>query len=755
MSDAPMVLIVDDDPGMCETVGDVLELRGFRVDVAHSGRAALQRLATRAAEAALVDISLPDLSGLELLAEIKRSAPTTEVICITGHASLPTAIEALNASAFAYIVKPFDMDELVATLGKAVEKQRLAEALRRSEERYRFVSENISDAVFLVDLDGRPVFSNAQVSAITGYRPEELRTMNLLALLAPGGDKMDRGRTGGGPEHPATFFEAAVVRKDGRQAWVEASVTDVVQDGRVVGHLGVARDITERRHGEAALRETNQMLQALIEASPLAIFAMDTAGAITMWNPAAERMFGWRADEVLGGPLPFGLEGGDIPSVAPGASPPVRSDGAEMRCQRKDGSFVDGSLSFASLCDAAGAVIGVVTIAADITQRKHLQEQLRQAQKLEAIGRLAGGIAHDFNNLLTVIGGRSHIMGWRVAEDDPMRRDLEIIEQAADRAAGLTRQLLAFSRKQVQELRVVELKEVVGGLERMLQRLIGEDVELVTRADDEPGRVRVDPTQIEQVILNLVVNARDAMPNGGQLIIETASVDVDEEAARAHVGLEPGPYVRLQVTDTGHGMDQATRDQMFVPFFTTKAPGKGTGLGLATVYGIVKQTGGHIWVESEVGRGATFRIYLPRVEAAVDVVVGGAAATAPARGSETVLLAEDDADVRALARETLEASGYTVLEAPRPEEALRIAREGRRRIDVLVADVVMPEMSGRALADELRARQPDLKVLFMSGYASDAIVHHGVLDTGTALLSKPFTPGALVRRIREVLDERR
>jgi PAS domain S-box-containing protein len=748
--------VVDDDAGTCETVGDVLERRGFRVEVAHSGRAALDRLAAHPADVAVVDITLPDLSGLELLAEIKQSSPSTEVVCITGHASLPTAIEALNASAFAYIVKPFDMGELLATLGKALEKQRLADALRRSEERYRFVSENISDAVFLVDLDGRPVFLNAQVSAITGYGADELQDMNLLSLLAPGGDKTDRGRTSAGePGHPGAFFETAIVRKDGRPAWVEAGVTDVVRDGRVVGHLGVARDVTERKEAEAALRVTNQMLQALIEASPLAIFATDPAGAVRMWNPAAERMFGWRAGEVVGGPLPVGFEADDVAGPAGSAGVGGPSGSGETRRRRKDGSLVDVSLSFAALRDGAGATIGVVTIAADITQRRQLEEQLRQAQKLEAIGRLAGGIAHDFNNLLTVIGGRTHIMGWRVPADDPLRRDLDIIEQAAERAAGLTRQLLAFSKKQVLELRVVELKDVVSGLDRMLPRLIGEDVELITRAGDAPGRVRVDPSQIEQVVLNLAVNARDAMPNGGRLTIETRSVDVGQDASGPPVGLEPGPYVMLQVTDTGHGMDQATRDQLFVPFFTTKGPGKGTGLGLATVYGIVKQTGGDIRVESEVGRGTTFRIYLPRVEDPVDVVIGGPAVIAPARGRETILLAEDDADVRALAQETLEATGYTVLEAPRPEEALRVAREHAGRIDVLVADVVMPEMTGRALADQLRARRPDLKVLFISGYASDAIVQLGVLEPGTAFLNKPFTPGALARRIREVLDERR
>ena len=753
------ILIVDDDPGTCETIGDVLKLRGHAVETVHRGDAALQMLAARPVHVALVDLKLPDISGLDLLDQIKWSSPGTEVIFITGYASLPTAIRAVDGAAFAYVTKPFEMHHLMATVEKALEKLRLTEALRQSEERYRFVTEHITDAVFLLDTEGRLVFGNPQVTALTGYREDELRERTMISLLDEEGAKQAQARIEAvmaGRDVPP-LFETRIIRKDGRSVWVEASIKRVVDNGRAVGRLGVARDIGERKRAEEALRQSNQTLHALIDASPLAIIAVGVDGLVQMWNPAAERIFGWRADEAVGRPLPIVSADQRDEDHAHMAGAPfgVALTGVETRRLRKDGALIDVSLSFSALRDATGAVTGVMTIAADITQRRLLEEQLRQAQKLEAIGRLAGGVAHDFNNLLTVIGGRSHIMGWRLPPDHPLRHDIEIIEKTAERAAGLTRQLLAFSRKQVLAPRVLDINEVLGGMDRMLQRLIGEDVELVTLLGSDLGRIKVDPSQIEQVVLNLAVNARDAMPEGGRLTIETRSVDLGGDYVQNHAGVEPGPYVMLAVSDTGHGMDAAVQAQLFVPFFTTKEPGKGTGLGLATVYGIVTQSGGHIWVHSEVGQGSTFNIYLPRLNDPVDAIIGAPALAAAPRGVETILLVEDDDAVRDLARETLESSGYRVLEAAHPEAALRIAETYAGSIDLLLTDVVMPGMSGRVLADRLLPLRSGIKLLFMSGYTADAIVHHGVLDAGTAFLQKPFTPGALARRVREVLDEDR
>jgi signal transduction histidine kinase/ActR/RegA family two-component response regulator len=380
------------------------------------------------------------------------------------------------------------------------------------------------------------------------------------------------------------------------------------------------------------------------------------------------------------------------------------------------------------------------------------QGQLEQAQKMDAVGRLAGGVAHDFNNLLTVILGRTDILLHPLKPEDPMRRGIELIQRTAGRAADLTRQLLAFSRKQVLEPVVLDLGAVTTDMKDMLGRLIGEDIALLTTPTPGLGRVKADRGQIEQVIMNLAVNARDAMPQGGRLILETANMDLDDEYVRRHVGARPGPHVMLAVSDTGTGIPREIQAQIFEPFFTTKEQGKGTGLGLATVYGIVKQSGGYIELDSELGQGTTFRIYLPRLDAEVAPVDRSARPVVPAGGTETILLVEDEEGVRELARDILRASGYTVLEARNGAEALLLCERHQGPLDMLLTDVVMPRMSGRDLAERLAPLRPDLSVLYMSGYTDDAVIRHGVLGAGTAFLQKPFTPAALVLRVRETLD---
>ncbi|MGH7318518.1 MAG: ATP-binding protein [Candidatus Rokuibacteriota bacterium] len=384
--------------------------------------------------------------------------------------------------------------------------------------------------------------------------------------------------------------------------------------------------------------------------------------------------------------------------------------------------------------------------------RRQLESQLRQAQKMEAVGRLAGGVAHDFNNLLTVVLGRSQLLLNGMAPDDPGRKNLELIQETAERAAALTQQLLAFSRKQMLQPRVLDLNDVLAGLDAMLRRLIGEDIDLEILAGTRLGRTKADRGQLEQVIMNLVVNARDAMPHGGQLTIETANVALDDAFVSRHAGARAGRYVMLSVRDTGIGMDIEVQGHLFEPFFTTKEPGKGTGLGLATVYGIVKQHQGDITVESKPGRGATFTVYLPRIEEPADAVEPAVAPGRPAHGSETVLVVEDEEAVRTLVREILQMNGYLVVEAGHGAEALQASERHEGPIHLLLTDVVMPEMSGRTLADRVMATRPTMKVLYISGHTDDAIVHHGVLDPGTVMLLKPFTPEALVRKVRAVLD---
>ena len=380
------------------------------------------------------------------------------------------------------------------------------------------------------------------------------------------------------------------------------------------------------------------------------------------------------------------------------------------------------------------------------------EEQLRQSQKLEAVGQLAGGVAHDFNNLLTVITGYCGLILRRLNPDDSMHSQVEEIKKAAERAASLTRQLLAFSRKQVLQPKVLDLNSLVTETSKMLRRLVGENIELVSALDPALGQVKADDGQIEQVIMNLVVNARDAMPKGGKLTVETANVFLDQSYTRQHIAVQPGAYVMLAVSDTGCGMDAETQKHIFEPFYTTKEKGKGTGLGLSTVYGIVKQSGGHLWVYSEVGRGTTFKVYLPRVDESVDARSLGEAHTESPHGWETVLLVEDEDVVRGLLRDVLEMEGYTVLEATGGSEAIRICKQHEGPIHLMITDVVMPQMGGREIAERVKPLRPEMRVLFMSGYTDDAIVHHGVLDAEVAFLEKPFTPDAVARKVRTVLD---
>jgi nitrogen-specific signal transduction histidine kinase len=400
-------------------------------------------------------------------------------------------------------------------------------------------------------------------------------------------------------------------------------------------------------------------------------------------------------------------------------------------------------------------------MASDITKEKRAEEelaqsleQLRQSQKIEAVGRLAGGIAHDFNNLLTVITGYCELIAIKVGEQSPLWEDVQEIHNSADRAASLTRQLLAFSRRQILMPKVLEIDAVVPEMDKMLRRLIGEDIDLVTILGAVSGKVKVDPSQIEQVIVNLAINSRDAMPSGGTITIETANVDLDEAYVRTHGGAWPGPHVMLAISDTGCGMDPETLSKAFDPFFTTKVKGKGTGLGLSTVFGIVKQSGGCIYAYSEPGRGTAMKIYLPRVtgETAPKDAKRDAGFEDRLQGSETILLVEDEETLRKLASSILEGYGYTVLSAGNGEEALQLLNDSPVIPRLLITDVVMPKMGGRELSDRIQAIHPDTRVLYMSGYTDNAIVHHGVLDPGVSYLPKPFTPKALARKVREVLD---
>ena len=588
------------------------------------------------------------------------------------------------------------------------------------------------------------------------------RSESFFAMVHPEDVETVRRASGAAQAGTAPYrLDHRIVWRDGTVRWVHQRA-EVQRDpqGRPVRMLGVVQDITDHKEVEDILRDrvtqtrqTAEQLRNLIHSSAVAINVLDLEGRILMWNPAAERLFGWRADEVLGGPSPHiteeqrGLVVRAIDRVQRGEA----VEPYEAQRARKDGSRIDVVVYPAPLCDAQGHLTGLMGVIVDVTERNRLDEQLRQAQKMEGIGLLAGGIAHDFNNLLTVILGRTSLMLGRLEADDRSRRDVQLIQKTAERAATLTRQLLAFSRKQVLQPAVVDLNAVVADLEPMLHRLIGEDVAIAARLAVTLDQVKVDRGQIEQVIVNLAVNARDAMPDGGRLTLETANATLEESYAREHAA-PPGAYVMLAVSDTGVGMSTDVQNRLFEPFFTTKGPGKGTGLGLATVYGIVKQSGGIIDVYSELGMGTTFRVYLPRMDGAVPTPHAPDGPAVTGRGSETLLLVEDEPSLRDLAREVLETFGYAVVEAAGPEAALERSRAHPGVIHLLVTDVVMPQMNGRQLAAILREERPDMRVLYMSGYTDDAIVRHGVLDARASFLAKPFTPEGLGRKVREVLD---
>ncbi len=511
-------------------------------------------------------------------------------------------------------------------------------------------------------------------------------------------------------------------------------------------------EIAARTRAEAAASQW----AAVVQSSHVAIVGWTLDTLVVRWNPAAQRLYGYAKEEIIGKPVSLLIPPDRLDELTSILGQVRRGEAVkpfQTVRRRKDGGLIDVLLGVSPIKDAEGRLVGASGISHDITEARRLEEQYRQAQKMEAVGHLAGGVAHDFNNLLTVINGYSDLLLGRLGPEDPMRGLLAEIHKAGERAGSLTRQLLAFSRRQVLEPKVLDLNAVVSDTEKMLRRLIGEDVLLAVVLDPVLGRVKVDPGQMQQVLLNLAVNARDAMPQGGRLTIETRNVTLDEDYARTHPDIRPGEYAMLAVSDSGVGMDGATKARLFEPFFTTKGPGKGTGLGLATVYGIVKQSGGSIEVYSEPGQGATFKVYLPRVQEPVSSGKSFYGLRTMPRGSETVLLVEDEDAVRALAGHVLRSCGYAVLEAADGRQAVQVAEKHRGPIDLLVSDVVMPHLGGRQLAERLVAGRPGLKVLFLSGYTDDAVVRHGVLGADYAFLQKPFTTAGLAQKVREVLDQ--
>jgi PAS domain S-box-containing protein len=660
---------------------------------------------------------------------------------------------------------------------------------------FRDLLDAAPDAMIVVNSQGQIVLVNAQTEKLFGYTRDELLDQRLELLIPQRYRKNHHGQRDGFFAHPrkrplGSGVELVGLRKDGSEFPADITLSPIeTEDGIVV--LSSVRDITERKQNEEiarqhaelkikraeesaqlaaakrdleivaerergaeALRRSQARLRRLVESNIIGIGTADLNGRLIDVNDAFLGMLGFTRADFLAGQMRWDtLTPPEYREMDRLMVERLMKSGVaapwEKQFFRKDGSRVSVLIGVVTL-EAESGEIEATSFVLDISERKQLEQQLRQAQKMEAVGQLAGGIAHDFNNLLAIIIGYSEILGDRLDENDPLKPKAEQITKAGKGAAALTRQLLAFSRRQVLEPVILDLNSVVGDTSRMLQRLIGEHIELVTASAPELGRVKADRGQIEQIVMNLAVNARDAMPHGGKLTIATANVELDDVYCRQNPGAIPGPYVMLSVSDTGCGMDPETQMHIFEPFFTTKGQDKGTGLGLSTVYGVVKQSDGYISVYSDVGRGTSFKIYLPRTDASVTSVRGSDGGETP-HGWETVLLVEDAQPLRELARELLEGNGYTVLEAANGADAIRVAENYRGPIHLLFTDVVMPGMDGRKLADRMVRINPEMKVLYMSGYTDDAIVHHGVLGSGIALLEKPFTMKSLTRKVREVL----
>jgi diguanylate cyclase (GGDEF)-like protein/PAS domain S-box-containing protein len=765
---------------------EFLRNQGFQLI---EGTALLHAVATLRSDFDLVfvDVAPRAPAVADLVREIRTRSPTTRVIGIPRTDQGTLAPETLNIRVDAHYIPTSDIEalqrqttELLAERDalqtsllrhrqlsdeiRAKDRESRA-ALEASEAKYRSVVETIQEVIFTTDTNGALTFVNPAWTAVTGYEVEESLGCSIYQFMDP--DDRD-----GLLAQLAIALETgeANLRHEGRwrtrareTRWIEMRLRLDVGATGLLATSGVLTDATERRAAEGALRQSEAYFRSLIENSSDMMAVMNTDGTVRYVSPAVGRVLGrppsaWVGMNVftLGDPEDAAIQRAIFEEVvaSPGASRTIQG-----RAQHTDGDWRHLEITWRNLVQVPG-VEGIVVNARDITERHHSEQALRQseellvrAQKMDAIGRLAGGVAHDFNNLLTAIQGHADLLLNDLADGAPIRAELQEIREAAGRATSLTRQLLAFSRRQVMQPRVLDLNAVVHEMKRMLRRLVGENIVLTTHLSEDAGCVRADPTQLEQVLLNLVLNARDAMPESGTVAIssDTRTFRSDEDLPAE---LAAGEYVVLTVQDNGHGMAETVAARAFEPFFTTKPPGQGTGLGLSTVYGIVKQSGGHAWLTSTPGTGTEVTILLPRVHEAADAPVTRTALPASDhRGSETILLVEDEKSVRDLAIRILERRGYHVLAAADGGEAIQMAQGEQQHIDLLLTDVIMPGLNGQDVAERVRTLRPDIRVLFMSGYNEDAVLRHGVLAAGAAFIEKPFSPSMLLERVRRILSE--
>jgi two-component system, cell cycle sensor histidine kinase and response regulator CckA len=802
-AEALPILVVDDDSALIRTLADILRMHGYAPTTAETGEEGLAIAEHQKPMLAVVDLRLPDMDGMELASRLHALSEMTEVVVLTGNASIDSAIAAMREHSVDYLVKPVNVEHLLQVASVATERwqrRRAEERLRESDERFRRVVESDMLGIMFWDATGKIEDANNAFLEMTGYSHAELAAgfVNWRRMTPAKYRELDEAKiqeiARAGVIAP---YEKELIRKDGTAVCVLVGASTLT--GSKDRGVAFVLDITDRKNAQRALEARAQQQAAVASLGRRALVVTDIAtlfsDAVVLVSETLDLPFvslserrtdgslllragrGWPEEKIgktiiaatedthagyaithneativvdlerekrFNGSQSLvdqGIKSG-VTVVIPGAATPYGVLGAHDVHER---AFTRDDVHF---LEAIAHILGTAV------ERNRTDRAFRQAQRLEAVGRLASGVAHDFNNMLTAITGYGEMVKATLADDDSRKGDVDEILKSANRAAGLTRQLLAFSRQQVLQPRMLMLNEIVSGMGKMLERLIGPDVRVITSLDTDLGLIKADPGQLEQVILNLCVNARDAMPDGGMLTIETKNVELDRRET-AELSMEsPGSYVMLAVSDNGMGMDPETKARIFEPFFTTKPPEQGTGLGLATVYGIVKQSGGEIWVYSETGRGTTFKIFLPRIPDATapEQLENGARKQASVPGSETILFAEDEAAIQRVGKRILERAGYTVLSASNGEDALKIARAHRGRIDLLVTDMMMPNMNGIQLAERLRELRPDTPTLFLSGYTDSTVVRQGPLDPSEHFLQKPFATEALIGKVREVLD---
>ena len=647
---------------------------------------------------------------------------------------------------------------------RTAELEKASQALKESETLYVDLYDNAPDMFFSVDVASAEIVQcNQSVANILGYSKEEIVGQPVFAICHP--ECLEKVKREVFPTFAKTGeskdAELQMRRKDGTKVEVIVNASAVRdENGKIIKSRSVCHDITTRKSDENALRQAKNFSETIISSmlDAIAIINVDNF-TIQQVNPAFLNVHELMESEVLGRTCYEVTHNRSSPCADPDYPCPFfealeKKDTRiiEHTHYKKDGGKIFEEVCTTPLRDKSGKIVQIIHVSRDITERKKLQEQYLQAQKMESVGRLVGGVAHDFNNLLTTIIGYSELTLQTLPADNPGKKHIDAIYQAGKRAAGLTQQLLAFSRKQVMEMKSVDINKLIDNLDKMLGRMIGEDVKLILHTKSSVGNIKADPTQMEQVIINLAVNARDAMPNGGFLILETTIVTLDDGYDTQIPQAAPGSYVRLTVTDTGEGMTKAVQEHIFEPFFTTKSKERGTGLGLATIYGIIKQHNGHIHVYSETDKGTVFNIYLPRSSEPADQEIISNKQRSTQQGTETILVVDDDPQIVRLVTDCILPLGYKIFSACGTEEAIEICENTKEQIDLLVTDVVMPEMNGLELAEVLCKARPDLKVVFMSGYTNDVITHHGFLEDGVHYINKPLRPGKLISKVRDVLD---